>query len=268
MRKTLLSFIAIFGLAMMVMHSCGQMTKKVAVADTLSFDTLTVDTIVPYSDKADSPRCELKLSILCAKGANADVINDSILRYVLCDDMCDSVVVAPEGQVMRQVVDSFVSSYIKEYKEECANLEKAGELGVSSNNQYVVSTKVSTGRDGLVNYVIEGYTYTGGAHGSSFTKALNFDTSTGVCLSLGDAFVNVEDSVIQNKILDKLMTEYKVKDIDKLKEAGVFMFAEPYVPDNFILGPDSVTFIYMSDEIAPHALGEIRVTLAYPDLKE
>lgn len=268
MRKPLFSIIALIGFAMTVMHSCGGSAKAMTDADTLSFDTINVDTIVPFSDAEDSPRCELKLNILCAKGPNSDLINDSIIKYLFNDNMYKPADDAPTGQTIEQAKDSFVVSYIKYYKEECAELARAGVLGASSNYEYVVNTKVINGRDNIVNYIIEGYSYTGGAHGSSFTVAMNFDTATGVCIQKDNAFVNTPDSVIQSKIIDKLLSEYKVKDMEGLKNIGVFAFSDAYVPDNFILGLDSVTFIYMSDEIAPHALGEIRVSLAYPELGE
>ena len=34
----------------------------------------------------------------------------------------------------------------------------------------------------------------------------------------------------------------------------------------FILEKDDIVFIYVEDEIAPHAVGEIRVSLPYSDL--
>ena len=43
---------------------------------------------------------------------------------------------------------------------------------------------------------------------------------------------------------------------------------EVYLSENFILGKDDITFIYGEDEIAPHAVGEIRVKVDLDDLKK
>ena len=45
----------------------------------------------------------------------------------------------------------------------------------------------------------------------------------------------------------------------------VYQYTEQQ-PDNFVLGKDEITFIYVEDEIAPHATGEIKVVIPYSDL--
>ena len=41
-----------------------------------------------------------------------------------------------------------------------------------------------------------------------------------------------------------------------------------YVPENFILGSDAITFIYNPDEIAPYSLGSIELTIAYTAIEK
>ena len=47
----------------------------------------------------------------------------------------------------------------------------------------------------------------------------------------------------------------------------MFALGEPYVPDNFVLGKDSVTFIYQPYDVAAYALGTIRASVAYSDIE-
>ena len=46
------------------------------------------------------------------------------------------------------------------------------------------------------------------------------------------------------------------------------MDMDPYVPENCILDNGEVTFIYCDTEIAPHAMGEIKVELDEKELKQ
>ena len=58
-----------------------------------------------------------------------------------------------------------------------------------------------------------------------------------------------------------MLKKFEAKDLEGLREKGIFNGIEPYVPTNFILGDDEVEFIYCDTEIAPHAVGEIRIAV-------
>lgn len=46
-----------------------------------------------------------------------------------------------------------------------------------------------------------------------------------------------------------------MKDLKK----DIYLQTGIYVPDNFIIEKDGISFIYCQDEIAPHEEGEIRI---------
>lgn len=167
---------------------------------------------------------------------------------------------------IRQAVDDFVAAYIADYREECKKLMSMGVNGVPLNYTYMVKSGVSHEKAGVTTYSFETYSYTGGAHGTSLTKALNFDSATGKKIGKADFFVAGSDSVVTGKIVESLSRTYKAANLDGLKEKGVFAFSEPFVPDNFVLGKDSVTFVYQPYEIAAYALGTITASVAYSDL--
>ena len=84
-------------------------------------------------------------------------------------------------------------------------------------------------------------------------------------LTLEDVFIS--DVAIKDMIVEKLIKQFDVDSFDQLKEKYIFADGQVYVPDNFILEDDKVTFIYCEDEIAPHEIGEIRVEFDKSDLK-
>ena len=48
-----------------------------------------------------------------------------------------------------------------------------------------------------------------------------------------------------------------------LHDNGYLRHSDIYVPANFILGSDAVTFVYNPDEIAPYTVGSIELTIPY-----
>ncbi len=167
---------------------------------------------------------------------------------------------------IRQVVDEFVAAYISDYLEECKKLMAMGINGASLNYTYMVKSDIRHEKEGVTTYSFETYSYTGGAHGTSLTRVLNFDSATGRKIGKADFFTAGSDSIVTGKIVECLSRTYNADNLEGLKEKGVFAFSEPFVPDNFVLGKDSVTFIYQPYEIAAYALGTIRASVAYSDL--
>ena len=84
-------------------------------ADSLVFDSIVVDTVVTLNGGDDSVRCEIKMNILYAVGANADAVNDSIMNSGILTDMWKAAEKPDSGITMRQAVDRFVASYIRRF---------------------------------------------------------------------------------------------------------------------------------------------------------
>ena len=119
----------------------------------------------------------------------------------------------------------------------------------------------------MITYLSDIYSFTGGAHGMILVKAMNFDSATGAKIGKADFFAADADSIVTEGIIRNLSEQYKTDGPDGLKDQGVFALGEPYVPDNFVLGKDSVTFIYQPYDVAAYALGTIRASVAYSDIE-
>lgn len=266
MKKTLLFVAASALLATVAATSCGNQKKVSSDTDSLTFGSITLKSIVPLKDGSQQPACELDMQIKYAQGPNADRINDSIKASGIFMRDFYSPATAPKS--LPQYADSFAASYVRTYKRDVTELKKMGANDAACSYNYVVKTSVGKSKDGVINYLAQGYSFTGGAHGMSFVSALNFDPKTGKKLSLDDVFTKGSDKVLMDKVIENIAKKFGVSGLAGLKTLGIFDYVDVRLPESFILGTDSVTFIYETDAIAPHAVGEIRSSLAYKDLTD
>ncbi len=245
--------------------SCGgsrQGSKK--SADSLTFDSIVVDTTASLTEEADSPVCEVKIAFAFAKGAGADAINQAIVKSgILVPDYLTGM----EGNKdMQAVVDTFVNRLIADYIETNKPLYQADRDAHSLSSVYTVSGKITDGPDGVKVYTAEVYQFAGGAHGQFQTIVNNIDTRKGKVIALKDLFVPGGEVKMKELIVERMMKAERVKTFKELQDKGYFMDMEAYIPDNFILGDKEITFLYNADEIAPHALGPVHVTFPYSEL--
>lgn len=247
----------------MGLFSCGQKTAS-AVSDELAFDSIVKDTTVVLTHGTDTGRCTLHMSVLFAQGKNAQAVNDTLLSSgIFLNGFCDTALV---GMTVQKAIDTYAQTFIDTWRRECEPLLKDGFSGPAATYSYEVSTSVQPGRDSTVTYLASSYLFTGGAHGTGVSLAMNFDTRSGRLLGLDDVFRHGYEVTTNRLIVERLLREQCVKDEAALKEMGIFDFCDVFTTGNFILGKDSITFIYQQDEVAPHAVGEIRVAIPYKDL--
>lgn len=267
MKKALFSAPTILLAAAMFTASCGGNTgKSESNKDSIAFDSIKVDSTLSLTEDTAGPRCHVSLCLTYAKGKNAEMINDSIIRSGILSP--DYFSITSEKISPEEAVDSFVKRYMAEYKKEYGEMYKAtGNNGASFNCEYLVKTYVLDDSEKYFTYIADVYMYGGGAHGSSVVVARNIDASTGKIISLKDLFVPGYEPELNALIVKALCEKYEVKDLNGLHDKSVFAWIDVYAPDNFIIGKDDITFIYSPDEIASHAEGEIRVTIKNSDLE-
>ena len=265
MRKLLFSSLMPI-LLMGIITACGGKTDSNEAEAELAFERIVKDTTIQLTSDASSPQAEVHLMIHYATGKNAATVNDTLLRSgILTPDYLSA-----SGSKMSAVeaVDSFLIKYAADYKQDFGRLYAMDkEHGTSYSIQYSCNTKVENGRKGIINYIAEVYSFAGGAHGVNTTIVKNINTETGKILKLSDVFVPGYEQGLEDLIVEKLCKQYEVKDLKGLQEKGLFVGIDPYVTENFILDNGEITFIYCDSEIAPHAMGEIKVELDDNDMK-
>ena len=242
MKKTSMTVLACV-LALLAVFSCGSNSGKGNNGkDSITFDSIKVDSTLSLGDEEGAPSCHVSLCLTYAKGKNAGFINDSIIR---------SGILSPD--------------YFSITQQKLTPEDKGH--GASYDCEYIVKTRVIDDNEKYYNYLADIYNYGGGAHGISVVVARNIDAATGKIVSLKDMFVPGYEQELNALIVKALCEKYEVADLKALREKTIFMGIDVYAPDNFIIGNDGITFIYSSDEIACHAEGEIRATIKNKDLE-
>ncbi len=137
----------------------------------------------------------------------------------------------------------------------------------SLNYAYMQKGDFVKGKGDVLCYKSQSYVYTGGAHGMSVTRVLNFDVRSGELLSPDVLFVDDAEvslrSAIQDKLIDDLGMDLVNTGFSELNALGYTFKDLIPMPDTFVLGEDGVTFIYNRYSIASYAQGEQRIALPY-----
>lgn len=267
MRK-LLFISSVLSFVVLIICSCnGKSTAGNNNSDSLTFDSLKVDSTVFLSEDTTGPRCHVSLSFTYAKGKNADYINDSIIRSGILSP--DYFSITSQKLTMKEAADSFVNRYLSEYKKDYGELYKADkEHWMSLNCEYLVNTMVTQENEKYYTYTASIYNYGGGAHGNSITIIKNIDVETGKIVTLKELLVPGYQNELNQLIIKDLCKKFDAKDLKELNEKTVFFGMDVYPSENFIIGKKNITFVYSPDEIAFHAAGEIRVEISNSDIED
>ncbi|MBR2231893.1 MAG: DUF3298 domain-containing protein [Prevotella sp.] len=254
-------------LAALIAASCGNKEEKtVTKAEGLDFDSITVDTIAALIQEEGSPSANIHVTMMYAQGDKGTAFNQTIRKGGFLTP--DYMGMLSDRLTMKQAVDSFVISYVNDYKRDYAPLFRGDrEHRDSYNLTYDCRTYVQNHRGGIVCYIARSTMYGGGEHSVTSTIAKNIEVKTGKVITAADVFAEGFEQPLADLIVKKLCKLQDVKTLKELQEKGFFVDIEPYASDNFILGDGEITFIYVDSEIAPHEAGEIRVTLNDDELE-
>lgn len=252
--------ILFFSAVVAMIIACGGKSYEGSVteAEGLEFDSVVVDTTVALTSEKGSPEAKVHISMMYAKkGDKAKEINATMLNVMLN--------VEAKGGV-KATIDSFATRFVKDYKRNYAPLYSRDRENKSSYNVTLrYNTRVQHYVDNVVCYLVEAYNFAGGEYAMNWTQAYNIDIKTGHILALEDILKqrgeNIDPETLTERIVKELCAQFDTKDLEGLREKGLFVGIEPYATNNVILKDDGLEFIYVDSEIAPHDVGEIRVTL-------
>ena len=114
--------------------------------------------------------------------------------------------------------------------------------------------------DSIVSLELEGYEYTGGAHGLAVRRYLNLDAATGNAITLHALLSGEAQSRLLRLAEERLRRQYGVAADASLQEAGFWFEEDRFVlPRNFLPGRDSLYFQYQPYEVGPYARGMPRL---------
>ena len=225
------------------------------------------------TDDASSPLRDFSMDYSFLKEENdsiAMIINREMQREFLGGDYATLAPVL--------AIDSFKNTYIRNYREETGKLYAVSKAQASSEEEipawfdqtYSMVNFLDEGREGIIHVSANMYVDMGGAHPNQWARWLNFDSNTGKRLALEDVFKPEAKQDIEQLLLLSLIArqanenpEEKVETLEDLQKQGFLQLTSIYIPDNFILGKEEVSFLFNRYDIAPYSAGEIVLHISY-----
>ncbi|MBQ3618060.1 MAG: DUF3298 domain-containing protein [Bacteroidales bacterium] len=203
-------------------------------------------------------------------GVAADAINKAILQCGLFPKEC---VADDKVKNFPKAVKVIANYYKKEFETtdvEYVKLESDSIVYAPGASPYVYSlgSAVTYPYDSIINYQI-GYSVTmDGEHFNYQIASLNFDRKTGNLIQLKDFIKPEAEGKIIDMIVAVLVKQYECASLHELQnDCLIFTKNAPYIPENFVIGRDSVEFIYNCEEVAPYSVGAFSAKLSYNELR-
>lgn len=119
----------------------------------------------------------------------------------------------------------------------------------------------------VITIVLDYYIFTGGAHGYSSKRFLNFDKKKGIELENEALFKNVED--FKAFAEEKFRISQSIPGDKSINHTG-FMFEQDsfYLPENIGFTKDGIKLLYNPYEVASYADGTIELILPHADIEK
>ncbi len=237
--------------------NAAQQSDNQNVAQT-AFAEAEVDTTV---ENADGVKCQISVYLNYAKGgALADAINAAILNCGLFPKEC---VGGSKAQDMPKKAQYVANHYIKAF------LENDIELPSDDAELFFdASSKVTFGRDSIINYQVGYDSFMGGVRPISKSVWLNFDPKTGAVIKRKDFIRPEAEGKIIDLIVANVADQYECASLQELQDKHlIFSEFDPYIPDNFLISRYFLEFEYECEEVAPYAVGYIKAWIPYKYLE-
>lgn len=245
----------------------------------VSVDSIPMDTTV-YLDAAntESPKCQIKINFKYLKSTDKNDSLTQVINQVLEDAFSSAHAGAASPQAfVSSIKESLAGDYLKDvqgsYQTDLKNGMKPDEIPNWYNYEYEINSELQEGKDSIWNYAVTTFQYTGGAHPNTWAQWVNIDAANGKKLDKSEVFAKGTEEDICRLILDKLLAEANKKletdtltCVEGLQAVGILLDTDLYVPDNFLLEKEGVTFLYNTYDIAPYYMGRFQLTLPYEEI--
>lgn len=184
----------------------------------------------------------------------SNIINSSVQEEVISLLIYDDEI---EATNIEEAIQSFKNGYLelkKMYPDEPVGWEADIEGKVTYEDKNILTIQVNS------------YSFTGGAHGFSSTRFLNFDKVKGLEMETMELFKDPLE--FQNFAEAKFRKQEKIPDTGSINATG-FMFEDDkfYIPENIGFTQEGLQLFYEQYEIASYADGPIILTLKYQEIE-
>ena len=229
-------------------------------SETITFETVSANKTVALTADSLSPTCsvDIRLEQATARSGRAgEVINATVTERLL-DRNDDNMQKSAEAYA-----DDYTSNYRRTllplYNQDSDDSHKQAWY----HYHYIINSHTQKGSKGTLVYLADINYREGGDHAVNQRVVMNFEAKTGRLLNIRNVFIEGFEEQLKPLLLKALQEKTGLESIKALHDNGYLRHSDIYVPANFILGSDAVTFVYNPDEIAPYTVGSIELTIPY-----
>lgn len=275
-RTILNAALACGAVACLSIQSCQNTeTAKPAKVSSIQADTLVA---LKAGDKA-SPKCKVSIDYMYLeardeKDSISAIINSRIQSIAFGDSY---------GKMSpKEAIPAVVGKYTKDYRDKLTKFYEADihngvkpeDIPAWYNYEYEITSELSLNNDSIWNFSVSTFTDTGGAHPNTTIKWANLLAKSGKVLTKNVVFRKDKEKEIIDLILKHLIDEVNqrletdtITSLEGLKQNGALLDVELYIPDNFLLLEDRISFLYNRYDIAPYSMGEFIIDVPYAEIE-
>lgn len=275
-RTILNAALACGAVACLSIQSCQNTeTAKPAKVSSIQADTLVA---LKAGDKA-SPKCKVSIDYMYLEaGDEKDSISAIINSRIQSIAFGDSYGKMSPKETIPAVVGKYTKDYrdklTKFYEADIHNGVKPEDIPAWYNYEYEITSELSLNNDSIWNFSVSTFMDTGGAHPNTTIKWANLLARSGKVLTKDVVFRKDKEKEIVGLIMKHLIDEVNqrletdtITSIEGLKENGALLDVDLYIPENFLLLEDRISFLYNRYDIAPYSMGEFIIDVPYAEIE-
>ena len=234
-------------------------------SETITFETVSANKTVALTVDSLSPTCSVDVRLEQAtpsSGRAGEIINATVTERLL--DRNDDNMQKSAEAFAEDYTANYLRSLLPLYNQDSDDQHKLAWY----HYHYIINCHTQMGSKGTVVYLADINYREGGDHTVSQQVIMNFETETGRQLTLSDIFIDGFEETLKPLLLNALLEKTGEETLKALQNKGYLKNTDIFVPENFILGSDAVTFVYNPDEIAPYTIGFTELTITYAAMEK
>jgi hypothetical protein len=240
-----------------VLASCSQSKPKVDQADIWT-DTLAYK-FTAINTQADD--CKSKTDSNCTSVKFKYPVFDN--QPLLNDTVVTRLAMLMDPQKGKAGLQILTGQFMQDYKDFKRDEPERKDVFFTLDSKVNVLRQDSS----LVNLEYTGYQYSGGAHGSTFTRYINWDVLGRKKIELESLFKPGFEAEL-NKVAERIFRKQEnLTATASLKDNYFFKDDKFALNKNFLITPIGLKFLYNQYEIKPYAAGQTSLEVPYEQIK-
>lgn len=263
----------------LALFSCKKSQTTALPDNSIQFDSLVIEKQKHLFNDTSKANATIELKLLIPDSnthKNILPILDKNLKITLFG-------LYDPSKSLKDMAENYAQRYLKEYsqleaiylkdQEEFKKKEGSKEEDIyepmesSYNYQHSTQFEITFNKANLLSYIVHRYDYTGGAHGMNTDSCYTIILKTGLILKQEDLFDESALDKIASLIINHIAKDNNVAKAEDLEEIGYFSIKEIYPNGNIYVSEKGITWSYNPYDIAAYALGTIKTTVPFSELK-